>query len=146
MIREVYVEKIVFSTKLLVDLVPALRYASKICLNYATGSSPTLRDYKEVVSFFDIPTRMEFWEIPIEALAAFLEGVCVANLKGWSAFAPGLFTNPEKIDFDGELEDIICRSCFAFANLGQDEPKETWFVGWNLRWNFLRRLIEVLAP
>lgn len=104
---EVFLDKIAFPIKMLVDLVPALRHASDICLKYAAGSSPSSQEYIEIVSFFERPTTVEFWEIPTKTLVAFLENFGASQLKNWAALAPGLRTGQEKIKLDVSLENII---------------------------------------
>jgi hypothetical protein len=126
--------------KLLVDLIPTARYASVIRLNYAEGFSPSSQEYTEITSLFERPTWVEFSAIPIDVLAVFLQSAPASRLAGWSASAP---STEENIELDAALEDIIFRSCFDFVSLEQGEPKQVWFTGWNLHWDFLRRLIEV---
>ncbi|KAH7711482.1 hypothetical protein AAVH_21204 [Aphelenchoides avenae] len=92
----------------------------------------------ETVSFFQRPRRVLFWDIPIEALVVFLKGASASQLKDWSVCAP---KSEENAELDAASEDVVFRS-FGFTNVEQGEPKQFMFEGWNLRWDFLRRLIE----
>ncbi|KAH7699446.1 hypothetical protein AAVH_33448, partial [Aphelenchoides avenae] len=128
-----------FSVKLLVDLIPALRYATDIHLGYASGSSPSSQEYIDITSLFERPTSIGLTEIPIEALVVILQSDCASRLEGWAAFAPSAETNTE---LDAAAEDVIFRSCFDFSNNEQGESREISLVDWHIRWEFLRRLIE----
>ncbi|KAH7691333.1 hypothetical protein AAVH_40153, partial [Aphelenchoides avenae] len=125
-VLEVGLGELPFSVKLFVERVPALRHASEVHLDYESGFSPSLQEYKEIVSFFERPKRVCFWEIPIEALVAFLESHAHQS---------------SRTGCDSQ-ENIIFRSYFDCTNLEQGESKHFMFMGWNLRWDFLRRIIE----
>lgn len=128
-----------FPVKLFVDLIPALRHASEIGLQYFSGSSPTLEENTEIVSLFERPQRIGFLEIPVETLVAFLGSACASKLKEVEAIGP-IRKNAE---VDVAQENVIFGSCFDFTNLEQGQSKQMTLIGWNVRWDFLRRLIEV---
>lgn len=132
-----------FYVKLFVMDVPAVRHASEVCLDFASGCSPSLEEYKEIVSLFERPTHAGFWQIPTEALVAFLESACASKLKDWSARAPRADEYDELEELDAYQENIVFRSFFNFSNLEHGEQKRFMFEGWNLRWDFLRQIIEV---
>lgn len=142
-VHYVHLSGLNFSLKPFVDLIPALRYASEIRLNYSDGAAPSSREYSEVTALFERPTFTEFTAIPIEALVVFLQSASASGLTGWAAHAPLAEKN---IELDAATEDAVFTSCFDFANQEQGERRSISFVHWNLRWEFLRRLIEVLSP
>ncbi|KAH7712416.1 hypothetical protein AAVH_20258 [Aphelenchoides avenae] len=141
---EVDLEQFPLSVKPFVEHVPALRHASEVYLDYDGISPPPLQEYKEIVSLFIRPNRVCFPKIPVAALVAFLESACAAQLEDWSVCAPRADECDELEGLEVSQENIICRSFFDFTNLEQGERKDFTFTGWNLRWDFLRRIIEVV--
>lgn len=129
-----------FSVKLLIDQISAVRHASVVRLNYAEGCSPSSQEYVEITPLFERPTWIELWEIPIEALLAFLGSTRASQLNGWAAYALSTETNNE---LGAAAEDTIFRSCFDFTNQKPNEPREIRLRRWDLRWDFLLRLIGV---
>ncbi|KAH7695533.1 hypothetical protein AAVH_37407, partial [Aphelenchoides avenae] len=138
-VYDVDLESITFPVKLLVDHVPALRLASEIRLHYTIAHGPSLQEYTEIVSFFERPKRVAVLEIPTEALVVFLGSACASKLKKLDAIASPTERN---VELSLAQENTILRSCFDFFDPSQGEPKHFVLLGWNLRWDFLRRLIE----
>ncbi|KAH7694679.1 hypothetical protein AAVH_38270, partial [Aphelenchoides avenae] len=70
----------------------------------------------KILSFFERPRRIYFWEIPADTLVAILRSACASQLKEFSASAPLTGKNAE---FDEAHEDAIFYSCFDFTNAEQ---------------------------
>lgn len=139
-IRGIYLYELNFSLTQLVDLVPPLRFALELHLQFANGSLLTSQEYSDITLLFDRLVWAGFCQIPVEALVVFLQSASASRLTGWSALAPAAERN---LLLDAAVEDTVFRACFNLTR-EQGQPWKVAFVGWYLRWNFLRRLIEVM--
>lgn len=79
-VQVVNLNNIRFSVKQLIERIPALRHAAGVYLDYASGFAPSLNEYAEIASSFERLKQLFFWEIPIEALVAFLQSACASQL------------------------------------------------------------------
>lgn len=126
--------------KHLADFVPAIHYARSVLI--FTDEYRNAEQYTEDVELFRRPEELYLCPIPTRSLASFLCSSNAAQLRELRVTAP----DTERGDsLDAAAEEAIIRFCFDVNNLGVDERMRVEIQGWNLKWAFILRLIEVFS-